>query len=407
MTPGVGLLLAPEHAWLDRLDRAIAEDVDYYSVTPETLWALDRSGALVPNSYHGRFAELRARTGRAFVAHSVGMSLGGVHPSEEERRCALLDRMRIDHAIFDFAWWTDHLGTVGLAGQYVALPLPVPHTRAAAGVVRGVLESMREIVPNVGFENSALYFAPPAVDPLAEPSFIDACLEERGSSLLLDLHNVCTSARNLGFSTEDWLDRVDLSRVIEIHVAGGSDSPPDWLPSGRSLRLDSHDDAVPDEVWDLLRRVVPRCPRLRGVTLERLEGTVEAPDVPLVREELRRIREILSWSRERPQAHATRRTCERLPEGDRDALRDHEADLAVRLQRDHEGVDGIALASLLVARLRFERLLAGDPLAADHYERDPAAFVETFRHYTASTEAAWHPAEEGARFATWLASAGA
>ena len=402
MTVGVGLLLAPEHRWLDRLDRAIGEDVDYYSVTPETLWALDARGALVPNSYHRRFTELRARTGRPFVAHSVGMSLGGVHGAEAPRRRALLDRMRVDHAIFDFSWWTDHLGTVAAAGSYLALPLPAPQTRAAAAVVREVLASMREVVPCVGFENSALYFAPAGADPLGEPAFIDACLEGPGTGVLLDLHNVCTSARNLGFDPEAWLARLDLSRVIEIHVAGGSDSPPEWLSSGRSMRLDSHDDAVPERVWELLARVVPRCTRLRGVTLERLEGTVDAADVPLVREELRRIREIVAPS---PTATApTPRTAsDPLPEGDRDALHAHEATLVAGLQRDDHASDGLALASLLVARLRFDRLLAGSTLAGELYERDPARFADTFRRFASSCAPAWFPAEEGARFAAWLA----
>lgn len=38
-------------------------------------------------------------------------------------------------------------------------------------------------------------------------------------------------------------------RVLELHLSGGSDSGPDWLPSRRVLRLDSHDGAVPEPVW--------------------------------------------------------------------------------------------------------------------------------------------------------------
>jgi hypothetical protein len=50
---------------------------------------------------------------------------------------------------------------------------------------------------------------------------------------------------------------------------------------------------VPDEVWRLFERVVPRCTNLRGVTLERMEGSVAAGDVGAVRDELGRIREVL------------------------------------------------------------------------------------------------------------------
>jgi hypothetical protein len=61
------------------------------------------------------------------------------------------------------------------------------------------------------------------------------------------------------------------------------------------MRLDGHDDAVPEPVWRLFEDIAPRCPRLRGVTLERMEGTVTgAADVTVLREELKRARRVLA-----------------------------------------------------------------------------------------------------------------
>jgi uncharacterized protein (UPF0276 family) len=416
-------MLAPEVRWLELLAPAIAEDVDYYAVTPETLWAEAPGGGLRPNGFHARFAALREATNRPFVAHSVGMSLGAIHESEARRRSAFLARMREDHAVFDFAWWTDHLGLVGAAGAFLALPVALPATQRAARVVREVLGQMRAIVPAVGVENSALYFS--WSEPLAEPAFIDACLDDPGSHLLLDLHNLHTSAQNLGFDPDEWLARADLSRVIEIHLSGGSESPAEWLRSGHSLRLDSHDDSVPEPVWSLLERVLPRCPGLRGVTLERFEGTIDAPDVPLVREELARIREMLgarTTSVER--AHRESRA---LDEGDEASLRAHEEALAKLVTADDATTelarmaadahlpaalraslarvrpDGLELALLLVARLRYERLLAGSNEAGELADRDPRAFAETFRQYLRETPpTAFFPAAEAALFRAWL-----
>ena len=50
--------------------------------------------------------------------------------------------------------------------------------------------------------------------------------------------------------------------------------------------------ATPEAVWHMLEWVAPRCPRLRGITLERMEGTVDRLAVAPLREELRRIRTI-------------------------------------------------------------------------------------------------------------------
>ena len=49
----------------------------------------------------------------------------------------------------------------------------------------------------VGVENSVFYFSPQ--DPLREPAFLKQALAEQGMHLLLDLHNVYTTAQNVGF----------------------------------------------------------------------------------------------------------------------------------------------------------------------------------------------------------------
>jgi uncharacterized protein (UPF0276 family) len=111
------------------------------------------------------------------------------------------------------------------------------------------------------------------------------------------VHNLVTNAENAGFDARAYAGRLPLERVIEIHVSGGSYSDPEWLPSGRVQRLDSHDGAVPERVWALAEELVARCPNLRGLTLERMEGTVEPDDVPVLRAELRRARQILEGCR--------------------------------------------------------------------------------------------------------------
>src|SRR5690606_1532396 len=161
---------------------------------------------------------------------------------------------------------------------------------AAAAVVRERLLALQRVVPDVGCENSVFYFR--FDDWSDEPAFHARILSAPRTWLLLDLHNVYTTAINLGIEPHVWLDRLDTSKVIEIHVSGGSRSDPAWLEDGRTLRLDSHDTAVPEAVWRLLEHTAPRCPALRGVTLERMEGTVGAADVDVLRAALQRVPEV-------------------------------------------------------------------------------------------------------------------
>lgn len=287
----VGITFHADARYLELVLPLAAELADYVEVAPETLWREGAGGELEPNAYHASLREFLAATGKRVVAHGVGLSLGTACAADEPRLERWLRRIAADHAVLGYEWYTDHLGATVLGGTEVTLPIALPMTEVAADVVAERLRRLQAVVGDVGFENSVFYFL--LGDWQREPAFFARALRAPRTHLLLDLHNVYTMARNVGADADAYLDSLDLDRVLEIHVSGGDDSDPAWLPSRRVLRLDSHDRAVPEPVWDLLARIAPRCPNLRGVTLERMEGTVEASDVPELRNELRMLRERL------------------------------------------------------------------------------------------------------------------
>jgi uncharacterized protein (UPF0276 family) len=150
---------------------------------------------------------------------------------------------------------------------------------------------LRTVVPEVGFENNADYFC--LGDPADWPGFINRLCRESECGLLLDLHNLYTQCLNLEQDPVETLDRLNPDAVLEIHLSGGSESDPEWVPSGRRFRLDSHDSAIPEAVWKLYERAFPRCRNLRGVVVERLNGTFQEAEVPGLRDELRRAKDLV------------------------------------------------------------------------------------------------------------------
>jgi len=290
----IGFTLQPERRYLELLEEVYLTEVDYYEVAPETLWWPDSEGRFGPNGFHGMFAELKERTGKPVVAHGVGWSLGSV-ARDADRRARWKERITEDCKVFDYEWYTDHLGVTQMAGRELTLPMPTVMTDEMAAVVQRNLLELQSVVPDVGIENSVFYFH--LGDPLDEPAFLRKILEPARTHMLLDLHNVYTTAVNAGFEPWNYIELLPLERVIEIHLSGGSESEAAWLPSGNVLRLDSHDHGIPEEVWFLYERVVSLCPNLRGVTVERMEGTVDEPDVAILRDELRRARRIAELAR--------------------------------------------------------------------------------------------------------------
>lgn len=66
--------------------------------------------------------------------------------------------------------------------------------------------------------------------------------------------------------------------------------------------------------------------------------------------------------------------------------------------------DGLRMAGLLVVKLRFDRVLRGDPSLRRAFEEDAAAFVERFRRYCRDVPPAYvFPQDEARAFAAWSA----
>ena len=121
---------------------------------------------------------------------------------------------------------------------------------------------------------------------MAEADFLNQLFLATGCHLLLDLHNVYTNSVNHGFDARAFLESLDLTRVLEVHIAGGT--------SLMGFHIDSHSGPTLEGVWELLDFVAPRAPSLRGVTFEFHESSW-----PLLREDgvlsqLERARSVLA-----------------------------------------------------------------------------------------------------------------
>jgi uncharacterized protein (UPF0276 family) len=289
---GAGLVLHTDEEYLDLCRPLLEEEAEFFEVPPEALWQVGADGRFSPSPWADVFHDIRQRLGKPFVAHGLGLSPGTASDSAHDsaRLDRWLEQIARDQERFGFLWYTEHLGWIQADGLEAVLPLPLPPTEEAVQTVAARLNRLRSIIPLVGFENQVSYFA--LGDVRGEPAFWNRICATGDLWLLLDLHNCWTQCVNFGVPLADYLAGIDLTRVIEVHLSGGSDSEPGWLPSGRVMRLDSHDGPVPEPVWDAFAALRSHCPHLRGVVLERMSGSITADEVPLLGDELRRARAI-------------------------------------------------------------------------------------------------------------------
>ena len=82
-------------------------------------------------------------------------------------------------------------------------------------------------------------------------------------------HNLYCHLHNFEVAFDDIINLYPLERVREIHISGGSWEASTLLPH-KKIRRDTHDGAVPKEVFFLLEQTINKCPNLKYVVLEQL-----------------------------------------------------------------------------------------------------------------------------------------
>lgn len=214
-----------------------------------------------------------------------GRLLGhGVHYSAfsarwEERQTRWLEQLGEEVARRRYVHVSEHYGFMTAAPFMRGAPLPVPRCEASRAVGRDRLARMRAMLAGgknracpIGLENLALAWN--REEALAHGTFIGEVLEHEDDFILLDVHNLHCQIENFALDPDELLARYPLERVREIHVSGGSFLPAWPEQPDDTVRCDTHDDAVPEPVFELLERALARFPNVRAVIFERLGGTL-------------------------------------------------------------------------------------------------------------------------------------
>ena len=200
------------------------------------------------------------------IGHGVYFSLFSGKWTVEQQRW--LDHLRKVSSNFHFDHITEHFGFMTGEDFHKGAPISVPYTPETLALGRDRLQRIQDACScAVGLENLAFSYSLEEVQRHGE--FLEKLIEPVNGFIILDLHNLYCQLHNFSLDFETLIHAYPLERVREIHISGGS-----WDASGlqpeRTIRRDTHDDAVPEEVFDLLKKALLLCPNLKFVVLEQL-----------------------------------------------------------------------------------------------------------------------------------------
>lgn len=203
---------------------------------------------------------------KRLIGHGVFFSLfSGRWLAEQEDWLKRLKRM--SHT-FNFDHITEHFGFMTGEDFHKGAPISVPFSATTLSLGQDRLKRIYEACQcPVGLENLAFSYS---IDEVKKHgAFLEQLIEPINGFIILDLHNVYCQIHNFDISFDDIVRLYPLNRVREIHISGGSWEDSSLLP-GKKIRRDTHDSAVPTEIFELLKKAIPLCPNLKYVVLEQL-----------------------------------------------------------------------------------------------------------------------------------------
>jgi uncharacterized protein len=211
------------------------------------------------------------------VLHGLELSLG----THCELNDSYVDKIKYLVELFKPKWLSDHLCFTGVPHNSLLTLTPLSFNK---DVVDTVIKNIKLIASQLDcpflIENISYLFAVPPTE-MTEAQFLSSILEGADCYLLLDVTNLLNNAINHKYDPYDFLDRIPLERVVQVHLAGGR--------YYKDMIVDTHDSAIPDEVFNLFNYMLPKTPNLKGVIIERDANFEPAEDLM---DELKKVKEI-------------------------------------------------------------------------------------------------------------------
>jgi uncharacterized protein (UPF0276 family) len=164
---------------------------------------------------------------------------------------------------------TEHFGFMTGGDFHRSAPMPVPLIEESLLVGQLALEQLLEVcqVP-IGVENLALALSPE--DVLLQGEFLAKLLEPSAGFVLLDLHNLYCQSCNFSYPLEELLKLYPIELVKEVHISGGSWSEVKFDNGSKSIRRDTHNGSVPEELFHCLGVALDRFPNIEFIIFEQL-----------------------------------------------------------------------------------------------------------------------------------------
>lgn len=212
----------------------------------------------------------KIRNDYAMVMHGVSLSIGSTDPLDKiylKNLKQLIQRVQPQ-------WISDHLCWTGVNDTNSHDLLPLPYNEdTITHVVERVMQVQDYLGQRILLENLSSYVTYKSSE-MSEWEFFNEIARRADCYILLDINNIFVSAHNHQFDVIDYLNGIDIDRVMQFHLAGHS--------YNGEMIIDTHDNDVCDPVWSLYETALQRF----GAVSTMIERDDDIPSFSQLRREL-------------------------------------------------------------------------------------------------------------------------
>ena len=188
------------------------------------------------------------------IPHGVGLSIGSVMPLDLE----YLQGIKQISDITKAPYYSEHLCMTRVPGRDVGHLAPLWFTEELLQYVIGRVLWLQDYLEKPLILENVTYMLD-LQSPLSQTEFFQSLVSETGCGVLLDVTNVFINATNHHFDARQFLERMPLNHIVQVHLAGGYWRG-GWL-------VDGHSKLVPPDVFELFSILASICP-IKGAVFE-------------------------------------------------------------------------------------------------------------------------------------------
>lgn len=213
--------------------------------------------------------------------HGVGLSLGSTDPINIQH----LEKLKHLIQRYQPGLVSEHLSWGSIQQRYLNDLLPFPYRAEILNHMVDRISRVQEIIGTPLLVENISSYIQFNVSDMTEWDFISETARRSGCGILLDINNVYVNSRNHGFDPVEYINHIPVEHVQEIHLAGHTVKH----FQETDILIDSHDQPVCSEVWELYKFALLRFPS----TPVLIEWDSDIPPLPILLNEARKAQQLM------------------------------------------------------------------------------------------------------------------